>query len=155
MATLRYRDGTAMKLKLRHGYDPDQPSTMHLGMSETMSAIEAGYQLCRARGIQLLVVSVPPMVRVLAPYISFDRVEDQRSYLPKRVRDEKDFGSRIAELCGRIGCTFVDTSDALQQAFANGNHRIYIPNDEHLDIGGHEVMAQVVAGWLRDNKVSP
>lgn len=154
MVTLRNPDGTEIRFKVRNGYNPDQASTMHLGMAETMNAIEAGYALCQSRGIKLLVVFVPTMVRVMAPYISFDRVEDQASYLPQRVRNYKDFSGRIAELCVRIGCTFVDAYDAFRQASANGNHSLYIPNDEHLDIGGHEVMTQVIAGWLRDQNVA-
>ena len=154
MATLRYPDGTVIRLKLRNGYNPDQPSTTHVGMNETMRAIETGNQLCQAHGIQLLVVSVPTMVRVIAPNISFDRVEDQRTYLPGKVPDHPDFSGRIAELCARIGCTFIDTFDALRQASAKGNHNLYIPNDEHLDVGGHEVMAQVIAGWLREKNTT-
>lgn len=127
---------------------------MYLGMTETMGAIETGYQLCKSRGIQLLVVYVPTMVRVMGPYINFDRVEDQTSYLPERVPEHKDFSERIAELCGRIGCNFLDTSDALGQASADGSHSLYIPNDEHLDVGGHDVLAQVIAGWLRDKNIA-
>ena len=153
-ATLRYPDGPEIRFKVRNGYKPDQASTMHLGMTETMNAIEAGYKLCQSRGIQLVVVFVPTMVRVMAPYIDFDRVEDQTSYLPERVSENKDFSGRIAELCARLGCTFVDTFDAFRQASANGNHNLYIPNDEHLDIGGHEVMAQVIAARLRDRNIT-
>ena len=151
-ATLRYPDGTIIRSKVRNRYNPDQASTMHLGMTETMSAIEAGYELCQSRGIQLLIVFVPTMARVMAPYISFDRVEDRTSYLPERLSNHKDFSDRIGELCDRIGCTFVDTFDAFRQASAKGNHSLYIPNDEHLDIKGHEVMAEVIAGWLRDKR---
>lgn len=73
IATLRYPAGTPTRLKLRHKYNPDQPSTRPFGMTETLAAIEAGHQLCQSRGIQLLVVFVPTMVRAMAPYISFDR----------------------------------------------------------------------------------
>lgn len=149
MVTLRYPDGTSVRLKLRHKYNPDEPATAHLGMTETMAAIEAGYRLCKSHGIQLLIVSVPTMVRVMAPYIIFARVEDQTSYLPERVPGHKDFSGRIAELCGRIGCSFIDTFDAFRNASANQSHTLYIPNDEHLDIGGHDVIAQVIAEWLR------
>ena len=154
MVSMQYPDGTAIRFKLRHGYNPDQAPTMDLGMTETMAAIEAGNKLCQSHGIQLLVVSVPTMVRVMAPYISFDRVEDRTSYLSERGAGRKDFSGRIAELCDRIGCSFVDTFDALRQASANGNHSLYIPNDEHLDVGGHDVIAQVIAGWLRDKNIS-
>lgn len=153
MVTLQYPDGSLIRLKLRHRYNPDEPSTVRLGMNETIEAIEAGYQLCQSHGIQLLVVSVPTMVRVLAPYISFDRVEDQLSYLPDGVSGHKDFSGRIAELCARIGCTFIDTFDVLRQASVNGSRTLYIPNDEHLDIEGQHVMAQVIAGWLSSRNI--
>lgn len=148
--TLQYPDGTAIRFKLRHRYNPDQPATMQLGMNETIAAIEAGYKLCQSHGIQLLVVSVPTMARVMEPYISFDHVEDRTSYLPARQAGHKDFSGRIAELCARIGCSYIDAFEALRQAAANGNHSLYIPNDEHLDVGGHVVIAQLIAGWLRE-----
>ena len=153
-ATLRYPDGTVIRFKVRNGYNPDQASTRQLGLTETMNAIEAGYKLCQSRGIQLVVVFVPTMVRVMAPYISFDRMEDQTRYLPERASNHKDFSGRISELCARIGCTFVDTFDTFREASAKGNHNLYIPNDEHLDIGGHEVMAHVIAGRLRDKNIT-
>lgn len=150
VVTLRYHDGTVRRVSLLYRYEPEQPSTMPLGMTETMSAIEAGYQLCQSNGIQLLVVLIPTMVHVMAPNISFDRAEDKARYLPEKLRDDqKDFSGTMEEFCGRVGCTFVDTLAALRQAAASGSRYLYIPNDEHLDVGGHDVMAQVVAGWLR------
>jgi hypothetical protein len=154
MVTLRHHDGTTRRVSLRYRYEPDQPSTMSLGMNETLSAIEAGHQLCQSHGIQLLVVLVPTMVRVMAPNISFDHLEDQKRYLPEVRDDKKDFSGTMEEFCARIGCTFVDSFDALRQAAANGNHNLYIPNDEHLDVGAHDVMAQMVAGWLRSKNIA-
>lgn len=154
IATLRYPDGTATRLKLRHRYNPDEPSTTHVGMIETINAIEAGHQLCQSRGIQLLVVFVPTMVRVMGPYISFDRVQDQKSYLSERLPGHTDFSGRVAELCSRIGCNFIDAFDALRQASANGSRNLYIPNDEHLDVGGHDVLARVIEAWLKNKSIA-
>lgn len=155
MATLRYHDGTSRRLGVRYPYEPDQPSTMHLGMTETMRAIEAGQQLCESRGIELLVVVVPTMVRVMAPEISFDRVEDQKRYLPELRAEQKDFSRMIKEVCDRAGCKFVDAFGAFREAAAEGNNRLYIPNNEHLDVGGHNVMAQIVAHWIRSKDIAP
>ena len=149
MATLRYHDGTSRRVSLRYAYEPDAPARMHSAMSETMNAIEAGHRLCESRGIKLLVVVVPTMVRAMAPEISFDRVEDREKYLPVLTESKKDFSGTIEELCDRIGCTFVDGLPAFRQAAAKDNRNLYIPNDEHLDVGGHEVMAQIVARWIR------
>ena len=70
-------------------YEPSQPANIPVGFAETMQAIEEGQRLCQSRGIQLIVVLVPTMVRVLEPDISFDRVEDQLRYLPEGVRDSE------------------------------------------------------------------
>jgi hypothetical protein len=154
IATLRYRGGTVRRIAVRYRYEPDEPSSRHLGMTETMAAIEEGHRLCESNGIQLLVVFIPTMVRAMAPNISFDRVEDQAQYLPQRVQGAKDFSETMQEFCGRVGCNFVDSVDALRQAEANGNRSLYIPNDEHLDVGAHDVMARVIAGWLRSRNSS-
>ena len=80
-------------------------------MSETLSAIEDGHRACQTQGIHLVISVIPTMVRVMEPDISFDRVEDQRSYLPERMgNNQRDFSGTIEELCTQIGCDFVDTS---------------------------------------------
>jgi len=152
LVSLRSQDGTLRRIGIRYPNEPDQVSTMQLGMNETINAIEAGYEACRSKGIQLLVVSVPRMVRVMEPYISFDREKDRKTYLADSVTDQKDFSGRMAELCARIGCTYVDAFDELRQASESGNRNLYIPNDEHLDIAAHEVISQLVVRWLRENK---
>ena len=149
MVMVRYHDATARRVPLRYPYEPDQPSTMHRAMTETLSAIEAGQRLCESQGIQFLVVSIPTRIHVLAPDISFDRVEDQMRFLPEGRKDQKDFSGTIEEFCTRTGCNFVDGLEALRRAIATGKRNLYIPNDEHLDIEGHDVMAQIIADWLR------
>jgi len=150
LVTLKYHGGSAERVSLRYRYEPKQPTTYPLGTAATLQAIEAGYRLCQSRGIQLLVVMVPTMVRVMEPYISFDRVEDRLHYLPDGVSgDNKDFSARIEEFCDRLGCTFVDSLSLLRQAAKKDNRNLYIPNDEHLDVRGHDLMVQVVVDSLR------
>ncbi len=153
IVTLRYQDGTVRRVAVRYRYVPDQPSSRHLGMTETMTAIEEGHHLCESNGIQLLVVFIPTMVRAMGPNISFDRVEDHAQYLPQRVQGVKDFSQTMQEFCGRVGCAFVDSFDALRQAEANGSRSLYIPNDEHFDVGAHDAMARVIAGWLQSRNL--
>lgn len=148
MATLRYRGGIVRRVAVRYRYEPDQPSTRHLGMTETMAAIEEGIQLCESNGIHLLVVFIPTMVHAMAPNIAFDRAEDQAQYLPERTEGVKDFSQTMQEFCVRAGCNFVDSVDALRQAEAIGDRSLYIPNDEHLDVGAHDAMTRVIAVWL-------
>lgn len=154
-ATLRYHDGTTRRVSIRYPYEADQHSTMRPGITETMRAIEAGQELCQSRTIELLVVLVPTMVRVMAPNMSFDRAEDQKRYVPELRADQKDFGDTVEELCARAGCKFVDGFDAFREAAAKGNRNLYIPNDEHLDVDGHDVMAQIVSRWIRSKDIAP
>ena len=150
--TLSYQDGTSRRTGLRYPYKPDQPSTMQLGMTETLSAIEAGQRLCQSRGIRLLVVVVPTMVRVMQPYISFDRFEERRQHFPEKIPGDKDFSDTIKDFCAQIGCGFVDGFGALSEASSSDNRGLYIPSDEHLDIRGHEVVSRVITEWIQSRR---
>ena len=88
------------------------------------------------------------MIRVLEPYLSFEREEDKANYLPNASADVKNFNSKMADFCGQLGCSFIDTYAALRNAAAV-NNRSHVPVDEHLDINGHEVVAQAVIEELR------
>ena len=147
---LQHSDGTESRITLRYEYDPHAPAKNPLGFAETIQAIEAGYRLCQSKGVKLVVVFVPTMIRVLEPYLTFDRAEDQIRYLPNNVGSEKhDFSGRMAEFCLKLGCPFIDTFKVLRQAASVDTRNLYIPVDEHLDIRGHEVVAQTVGEWLR------
>jgi hypothetical protein len=151
---LRLSDGTVRQIRLRYEYEPDEPTKFPQSLAETTHAIELGYRFCQSKGIQLVVVFVPTMVRVMEPYITFERAEDRERYLPKSlVNDKSDFSGRMAEFCGKLGCPFIDTFTALRHAAATDNRSLYIPNDEHLDIRGHEVVAQTVLEWLRSQAI--
>lgn len=147
---LQHCDGTESRMTLRYEYDPDAPAKNPLGFAATTQAIEAGYRLCQSQGVKLVVVFVPTMVRVMEPHVTFDLAEDRIHHSPNNVGSEKnDFSGRMAEFCGKLGCPFIDTFTALRQAATIDNRNLYIPVDEHLDIRGHEVVAQTVGEWLR------
>ena len=145
----KYTDGTESLISLRYQYDPDAPSKNPEGFAETTKAIETGYQLCQSQGVKLVVVLVQPMLRVLEPYLFFERQEDSARYLPKAGVDVRDFSNRMADFCGQVGCSFVDTYTALRNAAAVDNRNLYVPVDEHLDVTGHEVVAQALMEQLR------
>ena len=149
VVTLRYHDGTSRRASLRYAYDPDQLSKMVVGMSETLKAIQEGQQFCQSHGIQLLVVVVPTMIRVMQPYISFDRVEERRDYFPERKSGDNGLSDTLEKFCAEIGCSFVDSFSAMSEAGSSDNRGLYIPTDEHLDIRGHEVMSRVITDWIR------
>ena len=153
--TFHYSDGNATRIPLHYLYQPSQPSSMLVGMEETSRALGLGHRLCDSQGIHLLVLFIPTMIRVMEPYVTLERKEDEIRYLPKHAgNDKNDFASRVAALCGEVGCTFVDSFAALRDAAATENRNMYIPRDEHLDVRGHEVIAQLVSDWIRKNKIN-
>jgi hypothetical protein len=148
-ATLR-NDGDPTSIGIRYRYDPGEPASNSLAMAETKSAIESGYRLCESNNIQLLVVVIPTMVRVMEPHLSFDREEDRRNYLPEPAPGQRDFSRSIEDLCAQIGCAVANTFEAMSQAVSADGRNPYIPNDEHLDIRGHEIMTKLIVERIRN-----
>jgi hypothetical protein len=146
----RVSDGTVRPLTLRYKYNLDEPEKRPQGLAETIQAIQTGYQLCQSQGIELVILFVPTMVRVMEPYIIFDRAEDRAKYVPNGgATTDKDFDGRMAELCRQLGCTFIDGLAPLRQAASRDNRNLFIPVDEHLDVRGHEVLARAIVDRLK------
>jgi hypothetical protein len=123
---------------------------MVVGMEETLKAIETGFRLCQDQGIRLVLVFIPSMVQVMEPWLTFDDVAQRKRYLPSStVKAQGDFSSQLQQLCQQLGCPYLDAFPALRSQAARDNKRIYIPNDEHLDVMGHQVIAQLLLEWLR------
>jgi hypothetical protein len=152
-ADLHLTDGTIQPLHILYPYQPDQPQRRSVGLAETFKAIEEGQQLCESQGIQLVVVYVPIMARVMAPYLSFDKEDDLQRVFPGNVAESpSDFESELVKYCRSIECPLIDLYPEFKQAAARDNRKIYLPNDEHFDIRGHEITAQVVSAWVDSNR---
>jgi hypothetical protein len=144
-ATLRYRDGSREDFSVRYherqAARPDDP-----GLIATRRAIEEGHRICGERGVELLVIFIPTMLRVLKQDIEFLREEDRAEYVWRE--DAVHFESALAGLCGRIGCAYLNLEPALRKAAAHDNRGLFIPSDEHLAARGHLVAAENIAAWL-------
>lgn len=152
-ATLNYEDGESRRVFVRYPYSPDQPAQKSRGFRETTQAIEAGYSLSQAHGIRLLVVFVPPMVRVMAPRLTFDRESDRQRFLPAgAVQDPRDFDSQLAAFCKQIGCSYLDLFTPLRQRAEVAARNLYFPTDEHFDVLGHELAAQEISSWIKGSE---
>jgi hypothetical protein len=152
VARLRYPNQTEQALAPRYHYQPEQPELMALGMEETLKAVEAGFRLCQDQGIRLVLVVIPSMVRVMEPWLAFDDAAQRERYLPgNTVNAQHDFSNRLQQWCQQLGCPYLDALPALRSQAARDNRRIYIPNDEHLDVMGHQIIAQLLLEWLRVN----
>jgi hypothetical protein len=155
IARLRYTDQTEQALAPRYRYQPQLSQQMVVGMEETLKAVETGFRLCQDQGIRLVLIFIPSMVRVMEPWLTFDDAAQRERYLPgSTVKGQGDFSSQLQQLCQQLGCPYLDALPALRSQAARDNKQIYIPNDEHLDVMGHQVIAQLLLEWLRANPPS-
>ncbi len=148
--------GQRGQLFLDYQYQPDEPARDPLGMSETRKAIEEGFRLCRAAGIDLVIVFIPIKVRVLAPYVHFLNDADREHYLPGgKLDSDGDFSNELARFCQQLGCPFLDVTTALRKRAADDNRLVYsVHQDSHLDIDGHKVVAGVLEEWRKTSLIS-
>jgi hypothetical protein len=148
LARVRYSDGRTDLLRLRY---EREPPLLKLGAAEIRRALEEGARICRENGITLVVFTVPTMLHILQPYIRFENAADQLAFVANRSADRRsEFTSWLNQTCDAIpGCSFVDVWSALHEEAGRDNRRLYIPNDEHLDVRGHEIIARKIAGKLQ------
>ena len=57
--------------------------------------------------------------------------------------------------CRRLGCDFVDLTDALRRRAAIDNRDVYHTIiDTHLAVGGNRVVSEQVVEWLRSRNIA-
>ncbi|MDR3637350.1 MAG: hypothetical protein P4L84_26335 [Isosphaeraceae bacterium] len=119
------------------------------GLAEALRVLGEAHELCRERGIALVVLLVPAHDRVLAPYVKARSVADEHRYRPPGGLDvPNDFAHVLTEFCGAHGCAFVDVTDDLRQRAAVDNRDIFVKNDTHLGADGHGVVARALSRCL-------
>ena len=141
-ATMRFTDGSSQNVHLIYPAAMDQPVKKAVGMAETIKSIEAAHAICKSNDIKLVVVFLPAMVRVMAPYLTFaDQSGHDRFLTNDVVQHDTDFGSRVRKLASDLGITFVDGFSVLRRQALIDNRKLFILNDEHLDTEGHKIIA--------------
>lgn len=120
-------------------YRPDLHRQIPEGFDETRRAIRSAFEACRAQGIDFVVLYVPSHVRVLLPYLRFKNDSQRDRFCPGGVADsEGDLAHAVRDFCGELGCPMIDMGPPLRERAAVDNRRVYIPNDPHLGVDGHE-----------------
>ena len=144
-------EGGPRDVHLDYAYSPDEPDRLQKGFAETTKAIESGYRLCASRGITLIVVFIPIKVRGLGDTIVFHKEKERDEYFPGGVtQSERDFAHQIANYCDQLKCPFIDVTSELRRKSAEGSRRVYMLGpDTHLDVDGHNVVAEVLAQQVR------
>jgi hypothetical protein len=143
-------DERTQAVYLDYRYVPDEPARDPLGFSETQKALQTGAELCRSRGIKLLIMLVPIKARVLAPWIVFDGEGDRDQFLPDgNDQDPRDFAHAVSDTGRQLGVPVIDTFPLLRRRAAADDRFVYATYaDSHLEVDGHGVLADAVLNWL-------
>ena len=142
-------DGVESRMMLRYRWMPRQTVEREEGFTETTSALEEGYRLCRERGIRMVVLFVPTQVRVNGHRLRFDSEADRERFYPEPTDDAVlDFGTRLRAFCQELGCELIDVYPAFKQQALEDSSGLYIPEDEHLHTKGHEIIAGLILDRL-------
>jgi hypothetical protein len=108
-------------------------------------ALREGYEIARREGFRLVLVYAPSKFRVLADATAFppqtECLDWERNDLPRRVR------ALVAE--SSPNGAFLDLTAALAAPVAAGR-LTFLPDDTHWTPLGHEVVAQAILDFLRD-----
>lgn len=147
-ARLTLDGGEEIPLTVRYSHRPNQRDERSIGMEALAAALEQGVAFCRDRGIEVVVVVVPVMARVLRDRLAFDDPADAERYTPDDPPAVRDLASGLAEVCDRLGVPCIDLYETFRAT--NALDGIYIPRDEHLDVRGHELVAERIAPALAE-----
>lgn len=138
-------DGAELRARLRYPYVPDYAERKAVGLRLTLDAIAWGAEQCRARDARLVLVFVPIMLRVLAPWVRFEDAEARAKCYPTDEDPAPSWAEHVARRSEELGVTFVDLFEPLRRRAEQDPFGLYIPTDEHFDLGGHEVAASAIA----------
>ena len=130
-------------------YQPDPHRQLPEGFAETKQAIATAFETCRARGIDFVVLYVPSHVHVLLPYLRFKSEAQRDRFCPGGVADSQgDLSHAMAEFCGRLGCPMIDMGPPLRRRAAIDNRCVYVRNDPHLGVDGHDEVRSALVRFV-------
>ena len=130
-------------------YRPDLHRQMPEAFEETRKSIRTAFETCRAQGIDFVVLYVPSHVRVLFPYLRFKSEAQRDRFCPGGAADsEGDLAHAIRGFCDEIGCRMIDMTPPLRERMAVDNRRIYVPNDPHLGVDGHDEVRKALVRFV-------
>jgi len=130
-------------------YRPDRHKQLPDGFAETTRTIADASMLCRSRGIEFVVLYVPSHVRVLLPYMHFKSDAERDRFCPGGVADrDGDLAHALAAFCDHMGCPLIDMYPPLCRRAAFDNRRIYVRNDPHLDVDGHDEVQRALVRFV-------
>jgi hypothetical protein len=130
-------------------YRPELARTVPGALDALTRSIESAAALCGERGVGFAVLYVPSHVRVLLPSLRFRSDAERDRFCPGGVADRgDDLAHAVAALCDRLGCPLIDVTGALRLRASADNRRVYVPNDPHLGVEGHDEVSLALSRTL-------
>ncbi len=134
-------------------YRPDLHRQLPEAFAEVGRAIAEASAICRGRGIDFVVLYVPSHVRVLLPYLRFKSESQRDRFCPGGAADrEDDLAHATAEFCRRAGCPMIDMGPPLRDRAAVDNRRVYVRNDPHLGVDGHDEVRKALVRFVESRR---
>jgi len=103
----------------------------------TKDTFRKANEICRQRGIRLVVFYIPMKFRVYADYCTFPAGSPCTQWHAWNLETE------FADFCREAGIAFVSVTDAMRKAAAAGDV-VYAPEDSHWSADGHRLVARLV-----------
>lgn len=151
LASIRMPDGSLERTLVKYSYQPRYPEEHPEGWREMERCLQEARELCRARGIDLMVTFVPLPIRVHSQDLVFNLTARKEDFLPPEgVESPTDFGSRMRELCRELELPYLDLYPVLRES-AKTRRDLFVPKDEHFDTAGHELVAHEIGAWLESS----
>lgn len=127
-------------------YLPDLPPDMERGLAVTRECVRRIASLAAARGARAGIVLVPARFQIDdANFESLAAIAAESGHT--LVRDAAS--ERFASALSGLGLPMTDTLPALRAA--SGRARVFMRSTAHFTKDGHEVVADALAGFLRES----
>lgn len=151
--------------RLARLYCAREPYEYGTGWKRNLRMLRLIQKVCAEQDVRLILTYAPTKPRVIMPLIRDDVDPAQvRDFVALETDDlppaEEFFAEMyerldvkedvVRDFCADEGIEFVSVTDALRAAMRDGEP-IYYTYDQHWTKYGHEVVADVMAAYLRDN----
>lgn len=133
-------------------YKKVYPPALAGSLKVTLYFLEEIQRLCRAEGVELLVVLVPALEQVDRPM--WDQFLDERKgYLSGDDFDLERPNRVIGEELGRRGIRYLDLLPSFRKEFWPS--RFYYGQDQHWNAAGHRKAGTIIEKYLGENFLRP
>jgi hypothetical protein len=140
------RDGTETNVRFFFEDGMKNSAAGHPGWKTFSQALAEGAALCHANGIHLVVILMPIKYKEMGPYMQMPK--GSPDYFAECAGLKQEFSTVLLPFCISLNVPFIDATTALKERTAAGD-LVFQPFDTHLNSLGHEIVAGLVADFVK------